>query len=299
MEYIIYCDESDSRGSYYSNFYGGALIRSKDLLEVENCLQQKKLKLNLHGEVKWSKITSNYRDKYVDLMNTFFNFVKDNKIKIRIMFTQNMHVANFTKYQQEQEYFLLYYQFIKHIFGLQYSNFQEMPIGIRIYFDQFPVSTREKVEQFKSYIYGLSKNPAFRKAKIAIRQDQIAEVSSHEHVILQCLDIVLGAVQFRLNDKHLAKPLGSMVRAKRTLAKEYVYKEINKSIRLIHPNFNIGITTGTGGNMENCWNHSYRHWLFKAHNSSTDLSKTKRAKKENPTSAMSLDVSHVEREISQ
>lgn len=102
-------------------------------------------------------------------------------------------------------------------------------------------------------------------------------MSSHEHVILQCLDIALDAVQFRLNDKHLEKLPDSRIRTKRTLAKEYVYKAINKSIRSIHPNFNIGITTGTGGNVENCWNHSYRHWLFKAHHSSIDLSKTKRA----------------------
>jgi len=53
------------------------------------------------------------------------------------------------------------------------------------------------------------------------------------------------------------------------------------------------------GNMENCWNHSYRHRLFKAHNSSTDLSKTKRAKKENPASAMPLGAPQVEREVSQ
>ena len=228
MEYIIYCDESDGRGSYYSNFYGGALIQSKDLLEVESCLKQRKLELNLHNEVKWSKITNTYRDKYVDLMSTFFSFVKDNKIKIRIMFTQNVNVANLTKYQQESEYFLLYYQFIKHIFELQYSNSLEAPVGIRIYFDQFPVTMYEKVQQFKSYIYGLSKNPAFRKARVIIRQDQIAEVRSHEHVILQCLDIVLGAMQFRLNDKHLQKPLGSKKRAGRTWQKNmYISRSIS------------------------------------------------------------------------
>ena len=28
MEFIIYCDESVGKGSYYSNFFGGALIQS-------------------------------------------------------------------------------------------------------------------------------------------------------------------------------------------------------------------------------------------------------------------------------
>ncbi len=30
MQYIIYCDESVKRGDYFSNFYGGALVRSND-----------------------------------------------------------------------------------------------------------------------------------------------------------------------------------------------------------------------------------------------------------------------------
>lgn len=113
-------------------------------------------------------------------------------------------------------------------------------------------------------------------------------MNSHGHVILQCLDIVLGSVQFRLNEKHLERQPGARIRAKRTLAKESVYKEINKFIRSIYPNFNIGITTGIDGNRANYWNHSYRHWLFKAQNSSTDLSKTKRAKKESPRSRYAI-----------
>jgi len=30
-EVVIYTDESDRTGEYYSNFYGGILVRSKDL----------------------------------------------------------------------------------------------------------------------------------------------------------------------------------------------------------------------------------------------------------------------------
>lgn len=34
QEYLIYCDESAKTGKYFSNFYGGALIRSTD---IERC----------------------------------------------------------------------------------------------------------------------------------------------------------------------------------------------------------------------------------------------------------------------
>jgi hypothetical protein len=32
-EYIIFCDESDASGKYYSNFYGGVLVGSSLSLE--------------------------------------------------------------------------------------------------------------------------------------------------------------------------------------------------------------------------------------------------------------------------
>lgn len=69
-------------------------------------------------------------------------------------------------------------------------------------------------------------------------------------------------MQFRLNDKHLEKPAGKHRRGKRTVAKEAVYKHISARIRRIYPGFNIGISTGTGGELANRWNHPYRHWLF-------------------------------------
>jgi len=94
----------------------------------------------------------------------------------------------------------------------------------------------------------------------------ISEIKSHNHILLQSLDLILGAMQFRLNDKHKEKPQGSPTRGKRTIAKEKVYKHINKKIRDIYPNFNIGISTGTGGEIQNRWYHSYRHWSFKPEN---------------------------------
>lgn len=82
-------------------------------------------------------------------------------------------------------------------------------------------------------------------------------------------------MQFRLNDKHKRKPKGKWRRGKRTIAKEKLYKLINKRIRKIYSNFNIGITTGIDGDRRNYWNHPYRHWLFIPSNYRQDDSKTK------------------------
>jgi len=275
-EITLYCDESEIKGQFFSNFYGGALIKSIHANEIQRVLKDKKIQLNLHGEVKWQKVTGNYLDKYIDLMGTFFNFIKEDKIKVRIMFSQNCNVAEgLEPYHIEHEYFILYYHFIKHAFGLQYANNSSNILNVRAYFDKLP-DTKEKCELFKDHIHGLNRYIEFKKGKISIDREQITEVVSHKHDILQCLDIILGAVQFRLNDKHKEIPNGSRTRGKRTIAKEKLYKFINSKIREIYPSFNIGISTGLKGDIKNRWQHPYRHWLFVPKNASFRENSTKK-----------------------
>ena len=275
-EFIIYADESIGRGQYFSNFYGGALVRSRDIDEVRRILAARKAELNLHGEIKWSKVTAQYLSKYEEMMTSFFDLVAADVIKVRIMFTQNMHVpTGLDEYQQEYMYFLLYYQFIKHAFGLAYANTDSQPIQLRIYLDKLP-DTREKHSQFKAHLVSLQQSKGFRAARIRIKPDQIAEVVSHDHDVLQCLDVVLGAMQFRLNDLHKVKPPGAARRGKRTIAKEKLYRFILGKIRQIYPNFNIGVSTGRQGDWTNLWHHPYRHWRFVPKEFRRDASQKKR-----------------------
>lgn len=260
-ELVLYCDESDISGKHFANFYGGALVESTHLHEVVSTLQAAKDRLNLGAEVKWQRITENYAGKYIELMNETFALMRDGKLKMRVMFTQNYFGAKqLTPAQRENGFFLLYYQFVKHAFGFRYCGGDLGAAKARIYFDKLP-DTDEKCLAFKGYVSGLNGSREFRGAGLSIAEDQIAEVDSKEHVLLQCLDVVLGAMQFRLNEKHKEKPEGARIRGKRTRAKEAVYRHINGLIRDIYPNFNIGISTG--GEPEMRWHHPYRHWLFK------------------------------------
>jgi hypothetical protein len=87
LEYIIYCDESETKGRHFSNFYGAALVTSEHIDFVREAVAVKKRELNLFGECKWSKITANYQTKYICLIDFFFDLIEVDKIKIRIMFT--------------------------------------------------------------------------------------------------------------------------------------------------------------------------------------------------------------------
>lgn len=263
MEYIIYVDESGKEGTYYSNFYGGVLVRSDHRDYIEKLLNEKKESLGFKGEVKWQRVSLQYLDKYIELMDTFFDLIEQDLLKVRIMFTHNYREAKGLTVEQRKETFtLLYYQFMKHAFGLPYSNdnnYEE--IYLRIYFDELPVNAKD-ADKFKDYVYRIQTIDEFKKAKIKIRSEDITEIDSKKHVLLQYKDIVLGSMYFKLNNLHKEIPEGKSRRGKRTIAKEKLYKHINKRIRRIYPNFNIGISTGVKGDKRNRWNHPYRHWLF-------------------------------------
>jgi len=263
MEYILYCDESKQSGPKYGSFFGGCIVSGIDLLEVTSALETKKTELNLYSEVKWSKVTENYLNKYIDLIALFFSFIKSDKLKVRIMFSKNTDELPLPGISYVYtKYFTYYYRFIKNSFGLRYLK-SDKPVNLKILIDELP-DTRKNRAAFKKRLVDMTSMNDFSDSLIKVIDDDIAEVYSHNHVILQCLDIVLGSMYFRLNDLHLIIPEGQSVKGKRTSAKEKLLDIIIEHINEVMPNFNIYETTGNyNGEMPECyWNHAYRHWRY-------------------------------------
>ncbi|WP_020398722.1 DUF3800 domain-containing protein [Kordiimonas gwangyangensis] len=260
--FLIYCDESAEKGKYFSNFYGGALLDSHYQREVEDRLNACREAVQLTSEIKWTKVSEGYLKKYIAFVDVIFDLLEEDKLKLRIMFTQNRFVPEIDEeYKVDNQYYLLYYQFIKHAFGLRYIESDADRVDLTLFLDDVPDKS-EKYEIFKDYLAGLSRNPIFRARNLTLSREDITHVDSKRHVILQATDVVLGAMQFRLNDMHKAIPEGQRRRGKRTIAKEKLYKHVLQRIRKFHANFNIGISTGVRGEYSNRWHHEYRHWLF-------------------------------------
>jgi len=274
--YTIFCDESAQKGRYYSNFYGGALVKSEDRQAIENVLRAKQAELNISGEMKWTKITRSYQEKYIEFISSYFDFIRSGRIRVRIMFTHNyVRATNLTEDHLENQYFILYYQMIKHAFGFRYCNPNTLDrVYISCFLDQIP-DNKEKIKIFRDYISSIENTVQYRGRNIFFPRKDIADVNSRDHAILQGLDIILGSMHFRLNNLHKEKPEGQRLRSKRTIAKENVYKEINRQIRSIYPNFNIGITTGCANGEIDQWEHPYRHWRFKPNDFEIDTNAVK------------------------
>ena len=140
--------------------------------------------------------------------------------------------------------------------------------------DDIPLKGEDKKE-FKNFIYGLNNDKGFQKANIHIRESDICEIDSSEHLMLQFMDLILGSICFRLNNKHKIKDVTTNRRGKRTIIKEKLYKYINSKIRELHPGFNIGESTGIS-QIEERWTLPYSHWSFKPSNYVRDTSKAKK-----------------------
>ncbi len=263
MEYLIYCDESDKDGELYSDFFGGCMVSGKDAPAVIDALNRKKKELHLLGEIKWTKVTEQYLDRYIQVIDLFFDYIRDGKVKMRVMFRKTKdEPSRPTQKNKDDKYFKLYYQFIKHSFGLSNIPADEGEVFVRIYFDQLP-DKKEKCDEFKEFIRNLPRTKGYREAMghVRIRKEDVTEVCSHDHVLLQCADIVLGAMNFRLNQMHRRTGENGR-RGKRTVAKEKLYVHINQRISEMLPNFNIGISTGAHGCENPGRELPYAHWRF-------------------------------------
>lgn len=197
-------------------------------------------------------------------------------MKIRIMFTQNRNLPILEEYQIGNDYFMLYYQFIKHAFGLQFAVPEGGTASAAVLLDDVPHDA-EKFRQFKEYLSSLSAFPKWARAGFSISYEDIADVDSKKHNILQALDVVLGGMQSRLNEKHTRPHPPAKRRGKRTKAKAKVYDTIKGRVRALYPNFNVGVSTATWEGLHMRHHHPYRHWLFVPSNATLDPSRTKKS----------------------
>ncbi|MCC8117602.1 MAG: DUF3800 domain-containing protein [Bacteroidales bacterium] len=273
--HYIYLDESEKNGTYFSNFYGGILIDSQNLKEFNERINKVITLMDLDGEeIKWQKVNAYTFPKYLKIIDELFTILEEGKAKIRLFFRHNKNIAvGLTPLQKHDEYTMLYYQFIKNSFGLTYAPHNKSH-KLRIIFDEMPIGQSQKVN-FKKCLMALFNTPEMKAHRVSLEWGDIAEVDSKNHLPLQMVDLILGCICFRLNDKHKAKDSVSGKRGRRTILREKIYKHLlNRIRRLTYPNFNIGFSTSINKVSEK-WSNPYLHWRFVPIHSIIDESKAK------------------------
>lgn len=249
--YVIICDESSRYGRYYSYFYGGAMLLESKYEKISNILDDYKAKFGFH-EIKRTKITTeNYKD-YVEVLDLFFTFVKSGDIKVRVMFSPNDELKQIPK-KEDFSFMKFYYTFIVNAFNIFYAK---TDIRLRLIFDDLP-ETKEQCKHFKESLMGkinLNMKPNTNRAWV--NYDHIEEVDSKNHVILQCVDVVIGLVDFYLNTT-----TEEIQNSRRAQAKLKVWRAIEKNIYDIIPDFDVCRTTQPVYSHKG-WLGKYRHFVY-------------------------------------
>ncbi|MEM7755969.1 MAG: hypothetical protein AAF297_10080, partial [Planctomycetota bacterium] len=117
-------------------------------------LVETKLRLGLTGEIKWNRVNTSVGPRYIEFLKVLFDLVEADRTKIRIMFTQNRNVISLTPEQRETSYTRLYYQFIKHAFGLPFAATDGERTRLRLMLDQLPAN-KEQVARFRGFLSAL------------------------------------------------------------------------------------------------------------------------------------------------
>ena len=254
-KYIVTCDESTRKGANFSYFYGGIIVKEQRYSDISEKLKIYKEHIGLTHEMKRTHIDTTNANRYIDMLDFFFTFVKSGDIRVRIMFSDNNNLEAIPK-EANQTFMKFYYLFVRHAFALPYAG---TDIDLRLIFDVLPEKPENR-EIFKTYlINNLTHIPnEDAKNKIFLTRDRIEEVDSKKHIILQCADVIVGLIDFLLNDIHN----NSRNKSKRWYAKNKVALVLWDYIQQLHPNFELQTSTRPMKGYY-AWLDKYRHFVYK------------------------------------
>lgn len=265
--YVVYADEAWTHdpGLRFWRFYGGAMLLASDRERIERELLELQARLGIPGEIKWTKVRPFNWERVAVVLDRFLDFVQAGEIKLRYMWLDQMFQTPdaLTEYHRRYGYYILYYFFLVLAFGLPYHDSDEIVDIARFLPDKLPdePEKRREFEQFLCQCHQLRRYHGHSQFRIS----NVGEAHSHDHIILQCVDVIIGAVGFRLNHMHKAKqPNGR--RAEATKVKEKLYERIRDRLGEIDMGerggqaFAIGVNTGKGSDFANLWRHKFRQW---------------------------------------
>lgn len=266
--YTLYADEAwthDPEHRFW-RFYGGALLRSAERPRIENELLAVKAARGLDGEIKWSLTTPARVERFGVVVDRFLDFVESGDVKLRYMWLDQLRQDPnaLTTWHREYGYYILYYFFVVFGFGLPWHDERDT-VSIEFFPDILPFEPQKR-QEFRAFLLRCHNSHRFRQ-RAPFRITTVAAVDSAKHIILQCVDVIIGAVGYKLNKQYLAKP--GRRRSVSSVAKIELWQRVRDRLGLIDMgergtrSFAVGVNTGTGTEAQNRWRHKFRQWDFR------------------------------------
>jgi hypothetical protein len=269
--YEISADEAWTHTSLPLNrywcFFGGVFGPESDCDRLESALRTVISDRNLQGEVKWSSVTDRNLESYKNLVDAFFDHLKNRNLVYRQIFLDRSYVHVATPEDQARSpldvQYKICYQFLKHSFGLQYlaasdrANMHHVTIRL----DEH--SSQHHTEQLRAFA---EKIPEYLSAPQLVTKVQY--VNSKRFRRLQVCDLLMGGAGSHGNKMHKRRVSGRRGMTDKQKIRldmaQYIYnhfRNLDASERGSRA-FNWFETTGTDGAVENRLRHKLRIWKF-------------------------------------
>jgi hypothetical protein len=177
----IYCDESCHIEHDHKKFMllGAVSSAYNEVKRHTERIKDLKDKHAFYAEIKWSNVSKSQYHFYRELIDYFF----DTDLRFRSVIIDKTKIRN-DKFGQDYNtfYYKMYYYLLNHNKNTQYAY--------NVYLDIKDDLSSQKVNELKRILntqFGVFRN--------------VQNIRSHESLILQLTDLLMGALSYNLNDK--------------------------------------------------------------------------------------------------
>ncbi|MDD4309203.1 MAG: DUF3800 domain-containing protein [Candidatus Cloacimonetes bacterium] len=190
MRFDVYCDESYPDLFSSANPKGRYMVIGGLWLSTENRGEFKK---EIHalrdkhlmgkGEFKWNKVSGSRYSFYTELLDWFMSKGDDLRFRCIVVDNDKIDLVKFHNDDQELGFFKFYYQMIHH-WILDFNEYN-------IFCDYKSLNLKSRYEVLGSCLTNANRFSLIQK---------VQAVHSHESVLLQLNDVLLGIASAKFND---------------------------------------------------------------------------------------------------
>jgi len=262
--YEIWADEAWTHGgelNRYWCFFGGVMGPQPDVERLETELSKVKAAYGLKGEVKWSNVGGRNLKAYRAFVDCFIHLLQNTDLRFRQVFLDRSFVrVNELGVVEAKEdldlQFLIYYQFLKHAFGLRHLPPAPPGDTNRILARLDDHSSQKHKTALESFVKGLD-------PPIEVRFRDSAKSCR-----LQICDLLIGAAGSHGNKMHKRRQPGQRGMTDRQQPRYELAKYIYGKLRAVDAAergsaaFNWFESTGIDGDLANRYRYKLRIWKF-------------------------------------
>lgn len=177
----IYCDESCHIEQDHKRYmFLGSVSSAYNQVKLHtDYINELKKKHNFYAEIKWSSVSNSKIRFYIELVDYFF--ATDLKFRSIGVEKAKIKCDSFNK-TYDEFYYTMYYYLLNHNINTSYNY--------NVYLDIKDTLSAKKVNKLKDILntkFGVFRN--------------VQNIRSHESVLMQLTDFLMGAISYLNNDK--------------------------------------------------------------------------------------------------